>query len=202
MADIERTLMLFDVLDDTDSTDVVTVLDVTDVTGFQVRESFNLVVGEVVLEGITDLDFRVGESDGSGVVGNDVGDLVGTNSLSGDLQEFVLSFFLVEGLEDESTLGVVEDSEGLVGLFDSDDVHKTSGETLVSSDLVVNQDVLFLIVEDEGNISTVQGVVKSFLEQDGERETFSKLVRTLRRSGSPSTTQLVKHPRLGSVDSL
>lgn len=194
--------MLFDVLDDTDSTDVVTVLDVADITGFQVSETFDLVVNEVVLEGITDLDFGVGESDGSGVVGNDVGDLVGTNSLSSDLQELELSFFLVEGLEDESTLGVVEDSEGLVGLFDSDDVHKTSGETLVSSDLVVNEDVLFLIVEDEGNISTVQGVVKSFLEQDGERETFSKLVRTLRRSGSPSTTQLVKHPRLGSVDSL
>lgn len=156
--------MLFNVLDDTDSTDVVTVLDETNITGFQMGEVFDLVVDDVVFKGITDLDFRVGESDSSGVVGNDVRDLVRTNSLGGDLQELELSFFLVEGLENESTLGVVEDSEGLVSLFDSDDVHKTSGVTSVSSDLTVNQDVLFLIVKDEGNISTVQGVVKSFLE--------------------------------------
>jgi len=156
--------MLFDVLDDTNSTDVVTVLDVTGVTGFQVSEVFNLVVQEVVFKSITNLDFGVGESDGSGVVGNDVGDLVGTNSLGSNLQELELSFFLVEWLEDESTLGVVKDSEGLVGLLKTNDVHKTGGETLVSSDLIVNQNVVFLIVEDEGNISTVQGVVKSFLE--------------------------------------
>lgn len=127
-------------------------------------EVFNLVVNEIVFKGITDLDFGVRESDGSRVVGNDVRDLVGTNSLSSDLQELVLSFFLAEGLEDESTLGVVEDSERLVSLFNSDDIHKTSGVTLVSSDLTVNKDVLFLIVEDKGDISTVQSVVKSFLE--------------------------------------
>lgn len=127
-------------------------------------EVFNLVVNDIVLKGITDLDFGVRESDGSGVVSNDVGNLVGTNSLSGNLQKLELGFFLVEALEDESTLSVVEDSEGLVSLFNSNDVHKTSGETLVSSDLTVNEDVLFLIVEDEGNISTVQSVVESFLE--------------------------------------
>lgn len=156
--------MLFDVLDDTDSTDVVTVLDVANITGFQVSEVFNLVVDDVVFKGVTNLDFGVGESDGSGVVSNDVRDLVGTNSLSGNLQELELGFFLVEGLEDESTLGVVEDSEGLFSLFNSDDVHETSGVTLISSDLTVDGDVLFLIVQDEGNVSTVQSVVKSFLE--------------------------------------
>jgi len=130
--------MLFNVLDNTNSTNVVTVLDETDITGFQMSEVFDLVVDDVVLKSITDLDFRIGESDGSGVVGNDVRDLVGTNSLSSDLQELELSFFLVEGLEDESTLGVVKDSEGLVSLFDSNDVHKTSGETSVSSSLSIN----------------------------------------------------------------
>jgi len=74
---------------------------------------------------------------------------------------FYLSLFLVEGLEDESSLGVVEDSESLISLFDSDDVHETSGETSISSDLAVNENVLFLIVEDEGNISAVNSVVES-----------------------------------------
>lgn len=67
----------------------------------------------------------------------------------------------------------------MVGLFDSDDVHQTSGEGSVSADLTVNQDVVFLIVEDQSDIATVQGVVESFLEEDGKGETFAELVGTL-----------------------
>jgi len=77
------------------------------------------------------------------------------------IMQYYLSVFLAEWLEDESSLGVVEDSEGFISLFDSDDVHETSWETSVSSDLAVNENVLFLVVEDKGNISAVNSVVES-----------------------------------------
>ena len=46
--------------------------------------------GDVELGSVVDGEFGVGESEGSTVVGNDVGDLVGADSLLGDLDELVL----------------------------------------------------------------------------------------------------------------
>jgi len=91
--DIERTGVLLDVLDDTDSADVVSVLDEANVARFEMGESLDLSGSNVVLEGITNLDFRVGESDGSSIVSDDVRDLVGTNGLVGNLQELELIRF-------------------------------------------------------------------------------------------------------------
>ena len=45
---------------------------------------------DVQLGGVVDGEFRVGESEGSTVVGNDVGDLVGADRLLGDLNKLVL----------------------------------------------------------------------------------------------------------------
>ena len=53
--------------------------------------------GDVELSGIVDGEFGVGESEGSTVVGNDVGDLVGADSLLGDLDELVLKKSLAFG---------------------------------------------------------------------------------------------------------
>ena len=92
MDNIEGTLVFLDVLDDADSSNVVSVLDETNVAGFKMGEGLDFASCNIVLEGITDLDFRVGESDCSGIVGNDVGDLVGTNGLGGNLQELELIF--------------------------------------------------------------------------------------------------------------
>ena len=91
--DIERTGVLLDVLDDTDSADVVSVLNEADVTRFEMSESLDLSGSNIVLEGITNLDFGVRESDGSSIVSDNVRDLVGTNGLVGDLQELDLVVF-------------------------------------------------------------------------------------------------------------
>jgi hypothetical protein len=90
VTDIKRTGMLFDVLDDSDSSDVVSVLDEANISGFEMSIAFNLVGRDIVLECIADLDLRVGESDSSGVVGNDVGNLVRTNGFSSNFQKLDL----------------------------------------------------------------------------------------------------------------
>ena len=49
--------------------------------------------GDVKLDGVIDRDFRVSESNGSSVVGDDVWDLVWSDFLSNNLAELVFGFF-------------------------------------------------------------------------------------------------------------
>jgi hypothetical protein len=199
---IETTDVSISVDDDTDSTNVVTGGDHAKVASFEFNEIDDLTSGDVELSSVVDGEFRVGESEGSAVVGDDVGDLVGADSLLGDLNELVLSFFLSDVSEDESSLNVVEDSVQFTSLLDGDDVHETSGESGVLSDLAIDSDVSFLVVDDHSDFSTSQSVLKTVLQDDSERKGFSVFVGALRGLSGEDTTELVKHPALGSGDSL
>ena len=93
-------------------------------TSFELDGVDDLSSGNIELNSVIDGDFGVGESESSTVVGDNVGDLVGSDSLLGDLAELVLtgfsclghyrssyfSFFGLDVSEDESSLNVVEDS--------------------------------------------------------------------------------------------
>ena len=59
-------------------------------------------------------------SNGSSVVGDNVWDLVLTDGLSDDLGELERGFLGIESMWLHSSLGVVKDSEVLVGLVDGD----------------------------------------------------------------------------------
>jgi hypothetical protein len=56
----------------------------------------DFIVTQVKLDGVVDIDVRVGISEGSSVVSDDVRDLVGGNFLSFDLAQFILQ--RVEGV--------------------------------------------------------------------------------------------------------
>jgi len=200
--DIETTDVSISVDNNTDSSDVVTRSNHTKVASFEFNEINDLTSSDVQLGGVVDGEFRVGESDGSTVVGNDVGDLVGADRLLGDLNKLVFAFFLADVSEDESSLNVVEDSEQFTSLIDGDNVHETSGESGVLSDLAIDSDVTFLVVDDHGDFSTSQSVLKTVLKDDSEGKGFSVLVGTLRGLSGEDTTEFVKHPALGSGDSL
>jgi len=77
MDDVEGTGVVFDVGDDANSADVVALSDVGDVADLELHELGDLVSGNVQLDGVIDLDLGVGESDGSGVVSDDVRNLIG-----------------------------------------------------------------------------------------------------------------------------
>lgn len=82
----------------------------------------NLVLDKVKLDSVVDLDGRVGVSDGSSVVGNEVGDTLGAELVLSDLEELEGGFLGGDSVDGESTLDVVEESEVLARLFDRDDV--------------------------------------------------------------------------------
>ena len=164
MDDVVSSNVSLDVLELSDSTDIVSSGNVAGVSSVVLDPFKDFTVVNVVLDGVSDLNFRVGESNGSGVVSDNVWDFVWTDSLSCDLQQFESSFLGIKALEDESSLNVIKTSVEFLGLDDFDDIHDTNWESFVSSDSVINLNSVLLIVEDQGNLSTVLGIFESFAE--------------------------------------
>lgn len=164
MDDVISSNVSLDVLELSDSTDIVSSGNITGVSSVVLDPFEDFTVINVVLDGVSDLDFRVGESDGSGVVSDDVWDFVGTNSFSCNLQQFESSLLSIKALENESSLNVIKASVEFLGLDDLDNIHDTNWESFVSSESVINLNTVLLIVEDQGNLSSVLGVFESFAE--------------------------------------
>lgn len=166
VSDVEAAGVLLDVHEVTHSTDVVSAGDVAQLAGLVLDPRDDLVLLEVVLDGVSLADLGVGEADGSRVVGHDVGDLVGAESLALDLEELVLGLALLDADEGESALDVVEHAVVLVGLDDGEDVHDSDGELGVSADLVVDAEAVLLVIEGEGDLAAGECEVESLPELD------------------------------------
>jgi hypothetical protein len=115
--------------------------DHNDVSGLELDVVDDLVLLKIELDGIVDLDDGVGVSDGSSVVGNDVGDALRAELDLSDLAELVGSLLLGDSVDGESTLDVVKDSEVLSRLLDGNNVHEPERVSVVGSDLSKRESV-------------------------------------------------------------
>ena len=156
MHDVVAAQMFLHVKNGPDSADVVTGSDVGEVTGLVLVEFSNLVLLQVELDGISLGDLGIGEADGPGVVGDDIGFLVGTHNASLDLEQLELGLSLFQLDEREPALDVIEQSEALIGLGECDDVEDTDWELDVTSDPVVDLDACFFILDDDVGFATVE----------------------------------------------
>jgi hypothetical protein len=145
--------MSFNMENLSNSSDVVTSSDVGKMSGLVLDPFDNSVLFEIVFNGISLVDFRVRESNGSAVVGNNVWDLVGSNSLGLDLQQFDFSFGVFNFEEVESTFNIIEKSVVFVSLDNSDGVHNTDWELDGSSDFIINFDASFSVLDDNVGFS-------------------------------------------------
>lgn len=203
VSNVVRTVVDFDVLEDTDATNIVSSSDEDTGTVLELEAGIDVTGGEVELDGVVDADLGVRVTDGSTVVGDNVGDGVLTDALLLDLAEFELRLGLRDLDSLESSLNVVEDSEGLSGLGDGNDVHEAEGESVVSADLVVHSDVSVVLVSaDLEALNAGESVLQSVSEEDREGDALSHLVGTSGRSGSVNSTEFSKVPVLGSEHAL
>ena len=154
MHDVETTQMPLNVKDGGDSADVVASGNVGKVARFVGVPFDDGVLLKVELESVTLVDLGVGVSDGPSVVGDDVWDFVGSDSLGLDLQELDLGFGILDLGEGEPSLDVVEHSVVLVGLDDGKDVHDTDGEFSISSDFIIDFDASLLVLSYGGHFAS------------------------------------------------
>lgn len=122
MDDIETSDVLLPVHDDTSTTHVTATGDHDDVTGIEFDKVGDLASLEVELDGVVDLDERVGVTDGTTVVGDDVGNTAGTKSDLADLEELVGSLLRGDAVDGEAAFDIVEQTEVLARLLDGDHI--------------------------------------------------------------------------------
>ncbi len=151
-------------------------------------------------EGVAALDGQVGEADAAAVVGDDDGDAAGGGEDVLDAGELDASFGLTDVDESEATLVVVQHAEAFAGAGDFDDVLEASGVLGVDAGAGVDGDEL--LAEDHGGFATVEGVLETVAEDDGEGHAFAELVGTGARAGSEDTGELGEHPVLRGEEAL
>lgn len=199
--EIEVVIELVNVIDGSDTTSVVTVRAEGQVADVHRNEVLDLVLLKIELEGITDLDVLVSESDGPSVVGDEIGDLVWTECFLLNLAKFELGFGVVDFDESETSFDVIKDAVILLHFRDFDDVHKADRVLVVPTDLLVDLDKTFLIVEDKTSFAAVQGKFELVSEDDLERNALAELVWALGGAGSEVASHLVHKPGVWSGDS-
>ena len=110
------------------STDVVTSSNVGKMSRLVLDPLNNLSLFKVILDCVSLIDFGVGESNSSGIRGDDVGDFVGSNSFFDNFQQFEFSFSIFNFDKSESSLDIIEDSVVLIGFGKRDSIHNAYWE--------------------------------------------------------------------------
>ena len=95
------------------------------------------------------------ESDCSGIVSNNVWDLIGSDCFLDNLAKLEVSFSVVDLDQGESSLFVVKESEVLSSFDNSQYIHNTDWELSVSSDLIIDFESCLLILGHNGDFLSV-----------------------------------------------
>ena len=161
MDNVEAANVLLTVNNDAGPTHVATTGDYDDITGIKLDKIRDLVLFDIELDSVVGLDAGVRVANSSTIVGNNVGDTLGTDGHFSDLEKLVASFLRCDAVDRETTLNVVEKAEVFTRLLNGDDVwkinvlirffwivlkhpknrtHETSGVGRVRPDLPVNLD--------------------------------------------------------------
>jgi len=114
------------------------------------------------------LDVWVRISNGSSIMGDDVGDLVLSHGLALDSAELESSLLGVDFVSLISALGIVENSELFSCFLDGDYIHNSKWESGVSSD--------FLVLNDFNSFLTRKSIVQSVSKKHVEGYAFSSFV--------------------------
>lgn len=169
--------MFLDVNNNTDTASVASLGDHGSVTRLELDVIKNLASGDLDLDGIIDLDGRIWVSNGATVVGDNGWDLLQGNLCALYLAELESLLLIRDSVKSVLALGIEDKSKLIVGFWDLDDVHETSREVGIGSDLAINLDVL--LDADDLSLATSQGILQTVSQDEDEWQALSQLVRTL-----------------------
>ena len=174
--DLILTRVLLSGSDNTNTSNRMTSSDHSNVSNLKLDKVEDLASCDINLDGIVDLDLWVWELESSGIVSDGIRSLVVTHESLVDLAELESGLLLLNLVDGETTLGVPQKSEVLVSLLDLDNIHETSGECHISSDLSINSDEL--LHNNHLSLVVSQSVLESVSEQDDQRKGSRSLVGT------------------------
>ena len=117
MDNVEATSVLLTVGDNTATTPVTTASDESEVASVKLHEVGDLALLEIEADSVVDLDQGIGVTDGTAIVGDDVGDALVANGDLADLEELIGGLLGGDAVDGETALDIVKETEVLVGLL-------------------------------------------------------------------------------------
>jgi len=147
--------MSFNVKNCSNSTDVVTTSNVGQMSRFIGDPADDLVALKIVLNGIGFIDVWMWESDGSGIMSDNIWNLVWTNSFFNNFAKLDVGFRTFNIDESKSTLFIIQKSIVLSGFNDVQDIHNTDWEFSISSDFIVDFDSCLFILCNGGDLFAI-----------------------------------------------
>jgi hypothetical protein len=139
-----------------DSTNVVTSSDVSKMSRLILDPLDNLSLFKIVLDSVSLVNLRMGESNCSGIACDDIWDLVRANCLLGDFQQFEFGLCFFDLDKGKSSLDIIEHSVVFICLGKRDGIHDSYWELDGSSDFIINSDACFLILDDNVGLTSVE----------------------------------------------
>lgn len=122
MHDVKRALVLLDELDDADSAQIATADDHAEIADAELDHLGHLAGLDVDLDGVVDLDERVGIANGARVVCHDIRHALGADKLVSHAAQLELGLGGQNFMHSESTLDVVQQSVVLVRLWNRNNI--------------------------------------------------------------------------------
>jgi len=118
----------------------------------------------------------VRETDGSAVVGYNVWNPVFAEDLSLDLAELEFGLFVLNTVWLEAALDVVKNTEIFTCLFDGNNILESKWETWVSSNSVIDFDIVIFVSADLEALLARESVLESVAEKHREWDALAELV--------------------------
>jgi len=188
--DLETTGVLLDLGKDTNTTNVVTADAENTLANTELEVLDDLASSKLKLDSVVSADVRVSIADGAAIVGVGDGNSLHRAVLEGVLAsrsavtahdllnaaELVASLSRADLLEDEATLGVVDEAESETSLLDLNDVHETSGVVEVSADLAIDLDIA--AHDAHHGLAAGEGELEAVAENEADGKALTELVRT------------------------
>jgi hypothetical protein len=191
-----------EVIDGNDSTNTTAVLSTSDGSKSVVLELGNfcdLARLEIVHNGVTSHDRDIQETKVVSIVCVSPEYSLLTRSDLVDLEKLELCLVILDRYHLEAALGVIEETPVLLHLWNREDVLETSGITLVSSWLTIDQDVL--VADHHSCLAHVASKPETVADNECKWKTLRDTVWALRWSWGINATHLIKHPVGWSIQS-
>jgi len=120
--DIKTSNVLLSMHNDTSPAHVTSASDHDNVACVELNKVCDFCLFNVILDGVVNTDMGVGITDGSAIVGDDVGNSTVADSDATDFQELVGRFLRCDAVDRETALDIIKETEVLSGFFDRDNI--------------------------------------------------------------------------------
>ena len=122
MDNIKASNVLLSVHNDTCPAHIASTSNHNNVSGIEPDEIGDLVLFDIIFDGVVDLNGGVGVADGSPVVGDDVWDALRSKGHFSNLKKLVGGFLGCDAVDGEATLDIVKKAEVFTRLLNGNDV--------------------------------------------------------------------------------